>query len=84
MINARKDVFFRFYQILAIFMEPFTALWNPKVCRIIAFYGFWAIISPILGGLRYGFMEPPDPGRSSLKEGLRLYAKQSCRPWDPG
>ena len=23
----------------------------PKVCRIIAFYRFWAIILPILGGL---------------------------------
>ena len=25
--------------------------WTPKVCRIIAFYGFWAIVLPTLGGL---------------------------------
>ena len=24
--------------------------WTPKVCRIMAFYRFWAIILPILGG----------------------------------
>ena len=25
--------------------------WTPKACRIIAFYGFWAIILPTFGGL---------------------------------
>ena len=25
--------------------------WTPKVCRIIAFYRFWAIILPTFGGL---------------------------------
>ena len=32
--------------------------WTPKVCRIIAFYRFWAIILPTLGGLglEKGFM----------------------------
>ena len=25
--------------------------WTPKVCRIVAFYGYWAIILPTLGGL---------------------------------
>ena len=26
---------------------------TPKVCRIIAFYGYWAIILSTLGGFRY-------------------------------
>ena len=25
--------------------------WTPKVCRIIAFYRFWAIVLPTFGGL---------------------------------
>ena len=29
--------------------------WTPKVCRIIAFYLFWAIILPTFGGLGRGF-----------------------------
>ena len=26
--------------------------WTLKVCRIIAFYGYWAIILPTFGGFR--------------------------------
>ena len=34
---------------------PYRVLntWTPKVCRIIAFYGYWAIILPHFGGFRY-------------------------------
>ena len=28
-----------------------TPTWTPKVCRIMAFYRFWAIILPTFGGL---------------------------------
>ena len=28
-----------------------VSTWTPKVCRIIAFYGYWAIILPTFGGL---------------------------------
>ena len=28
--------------------------WTPKVCRIMAFYRFWAIILPTFGGLGHG------------------------------
>ena len=30
--------------------------WTPKVCRIMAFYGFWDIILPTLGGLGRGVL----------------------------
>ena len=30
---------------------PCDGTWTPKVCRIIAFYRFWDIILPTLGGL---------------------------------
>ena len=30
---------------------PRITTWAPTVCRIMAFYGCWAIISPIFGGL---------------------------------
>ena len=33
--------------------QPHT--WTPKVCRIIAFYRFWAISLPTLGGLGTAF-----------------------------
>ena len=31
--------------------ETLSFTWTPKVCRIIAFYRFWAIILPTFGGL---------------------------------
>ena len=34
-------------------MKAYT--WTPKVCRIIAFCGFWAIILPTFEGLGKGF-----------------------------
>ena len=33
-------------------VEGLRLTWTPKVCRIIAFYRFWAIILPIFGGFR--------------------------------
>ena len=33
--------------------------WTPQVCRIIAFYGFWAIILPTFGGLGSSFLGLP-------------------------
>ena len=50
--------------------------WTPKVCRIIAFYRFWAIILPTFEGLGkgtlqiilYGHMEP----EATLTQGLCL------------
>ena len=33
-----------------------TSTWTPKVCRIIAFYGYWAIILPTFGGLGRDYM----------------------------
>ena len=32
-----------------------STTWTPKVCRIIAFYGSWAIILPTFGGLGRAF-----------------------------
>ena len=35
----------------ALYDTVAVSTWTPKVCRIIAFYGYWASILPTLGGL---------------------------------
>ena len=42
----------------------FLIAWTPEVCRIIAFYRFWAIISPTFGGLGNYINRDADKGRT--------------------
>ena len=57
--------------IVILLITPLITTWTPKVCRIIAFCRFWAIVLPTVGGL--GKHEPPSrthwdglsPGSSS-------------------
>ena len=48
----------------AIITEPFNPTWTPKVCRIIAFYRFWAIVLPTLGCLGSPITARPDSKKS--------------------
>ena len=38
-------------------IDSIDPTWTPKVCRIVAFYRFWAMILPTLGGL--GILKAP-------------------------
>ena len=40
-----------FFGVAGLMAEGIRYTWTPKVCRIIAFYGYWVIILPTFGGL---------------------------------
>ena len=46
------------------FMGVYT--WTPKVCRIIAFYRFWAILLPTVGGPGRGIFEGLEMGSKTM------------------
>ena len=48
---------------VAVSFELISTTWTPKVCRRIAFYGYWAIILPTLGGLGNDPPAAPSPPR---------------------
>ena len=54
--------------------------WTPKVCRIITFYRFWAIILPTFGGLGKGIWE----FETAIEEDMPVRClKESVRFRDP-
>ena len=74
-------VFCRVFFFEAVRSEVFGAqgvgcTWTPKVCRIIAFYRFWAIVLPTFGGLG----STPKKSRSKALKPKAPKAKAPCVP----